>query len=167
MFDKRYYCRFSIRRTLTFGSFQYFVYFDRFLEILKFKFFLKIFSFGPSGGWKSLKSICWLPVGLIDERKVICDHIKNILKTIRLPSQCKVSKKWWSIDRMSDNLSLFRSSYLIRSEEAGFMDPDILHCQTSTRRTCRPLTEEPSSVSCSLSTDLPGFFNQFFQSNIR
>jgi hypothetical protein len=36
--------------------------------------FLKIFFYWPSEGLKSLKSICWLPVSLIDKRKVICDH---------------------------------------------------------------------------------------------
>ena len=134
------------------------------MEFLNFN-FLKIFFYWPSEGLKSLKSICWLPVSLIDKRKVICDHshLVNIivyfgrifvyflgeifvdnfdrglnltykiflafkmawnfkvnlpasctsdwqkelnlwshykyLKKIRLPSQCKVSKKWWSIDQ--------------------------------------------------------------------
>jgi len=39
--------------------------------------FLKIFFYWPSEGLKSLKSICWLTVSLIDERTLICDHIKN------------------------------------------------------------------------------------------
>ena len=30
--------------------------------------------------WKSLKSICWPPARLIDKRRQICDHIKNIWK---------------------------------------------------------------------------------------
>jgi hypothetical protein len=67
--------------------------------------FLKYFL-GIQNGLKTLKSICWPPVSLIDKRTLICDHIKNIwINELDCQSQCKV--KWWSIDRMSDNFSLF------------------------------------------------------------
>ncbi len=60
---------------------------------LKFK-FLKIFYFSTQESWETLKSICWLPVSLNDERTLICDHIKNpthkLVKNIAFDCQANV-----------------------------------------------------------------------------
>ncbi len=106
----------------------------------------------------------------------------KIYLNIRLPSQCKV-RKWWSNDRMSVNiLPFFRSSYLIRLEEAGSVDPETLQLSNLYQRNLstshggnKPLTEDTSLdckasyrgavVHCSLHTDIPGFSINIFSLN--
>ncbi len=125
---------------------------------------------------KVLLSICRPPVRLIDKRKVICDHIKY-LKKIRLPSQCKVSKKWWSITIKIGWVliffHLFRSHCQVggsvygRSSSSSTGSTRI--CQTSYGGTCLTSHGGPESVCCvRVRWDGPTrIFSQYFQSDNR
>ena len=84
--------------------------------ILKnFFYFLKIFSWHPSG-LKTLKSICQPPVSLIDKRTLICDHIK-----IFAIANVKVMIDN-NVDRMSVNILPFSLDRIVRRLEDQSVD---------------------------------------------